>query len=189
MKTRDSGITPPSVCESDTFVTATRTEDGTLSDTQHSQRSDRSLVMHEKVESIAGSERDEDREGEDRETVHDVMNFTQRSRSVSPVRSRSPSIPPARTAPEEIEFPELLPFVAQNSPFTMGFPTSAKQGAPICFASQPALPEKDNVFVALSSSQAMIDLAQRNSSASESDATWLCRLPPLAFSKQAIRQF
>ena len=58
--------------------------------------------MHEEVESVAGSERDEDTEGEDGESVHDVMNFTQRSRSVSPVRSRSPSISPARIAPEDI---------------------------------------------------------------------------------------
>ena len=82
-----------------------------MSDTQHYQRSDRSLAVHEEVESAAGSEGDEDTEGEDEESVHDVMNFTQRSRSVSPVRSRSPSFFPARIAPEEIEFPELLRFV------------------------------------------------------------------------------
>ena len=79
-------------------------------------------------ESIAGSEHDEDTEVEHGESAHDVMNFTQRSRLVSHSRSCSPSISPARFAPEEIEFPELLRFVAQISPFTVGPPTSAKQG-------------------------------------------------------------
>ena len=60
----------------------------------HSPGSDRSLVMHEDVESVAGSVRDEETEEEEGDSVHDVMNFTQRSRSVSPVRSRAPSISP-----------------------------------------------------------------------------------------------
>ena len=92
--TRDSGLSLPSVCEGDTFVSASWIDGGVLSDTQHSPGSDCSLLMHEDVESVAGSDRDEETEGEEGESVHDVMNFTQRSRSVSPVRSRSPSIPP-----------------------------------------------------------------------------------------------
>ena len=85
--TRDLGISRPSLCKGHTFVSASRLDDGTLSDTQHSR--DRSFVMHEDVEC------EEETELKEGESVHDTMNVTQRSRSVAVVRSRSPSISPS----------------------------------------------------------------------------------------------
>ena len=118
-----------------------------------------------------------------------MMNFTQRSRSVSPVRSLS--IPPPRARRDRVPGASLL----RRAELSLHVgSTSAKQEAPICFASQPALPEKDNVFLALSSSHLMVDLAQRNSvEAVESDAaSTLGRLsppPPILDYKNAMRRF
>ncbi len=86
------------------------------------------------------------------EASDDEIEPTQKPRSESPVRLAS-----------EIEFPDLLRFVEMNSPFTLGDPAASRPSSAFRLTSQDSLPEKEPSFLALSASQAIVDLAIRRS--------------------------
>ena len=62
--------------------------------------------------------------------------------------------------PQDIEFPELLRFVASNSSFTVGDPTSSRPSSDLKLGSQTLSHIREPNFYALSMSQAFVEFAK-----------------------------
>lgn len=102
---------------------------------------------------------------QDSEDSHDELDVSQARRhqqQEDAKEEKAAKLPPSPTQiANEMEFPDLLRFVEENSEYTLGDPVSSRPSSAFRLTSQGARDDKGPEFVALSLSSAIAGLAER----------------------------